>query len=136
MSGRILDACPALFDKGAAALTALFDSGMLWGAKGLTMETVHSINLIVSNPDVRGGRPAIIGTGVTVEDVAIAMIYHGQDADGIAGWYDLTLAQVHAALAYYYEHKSEIDANVRERRRTADELKEKLGGGRDTLLPR
>ncbi len=100
------------------------------------METILSINLIVSDPKIRSGRPVIAGTGITVEDVAIATVYHSQDADGIAAWYDLTLAQVHAALAYYYEHKAEIDASIRERRRMADELKEQLGGGRNSLLPR
>jgi uncharacterized protein (DUF433 family) len=33
-------------------------------------------------------------------DVAIALIYH--NPDGIADWYELTLPQVFAALAYYY----------------------------------
>jgi len=92
------------------------------------METVHSINLIVSNPDVRSGRPTIVGTGVTVEDIAISKIYHRQDVDSIANGYDLSLAQVHAALAYYYDHKTEIDTNIRERHRVADELKEQFGG--------
>lgn len=117
-------------------LTVTRASGMLAIVKGRVMETILGINLIVSDPKIRSGRPVIAGTGITVEDVAIATVYHSQDADGIAAWYDLTLAQVHAALAYYYEHKSEIDASIRERRSMADELKEQLGGGRNSLLPR
>lgn len=64
------------------------------------MEIIQSINLIAINPKVRNGRAYIVGTTVTVHDVAIAKIYHAQDVDGIADWYGLTLSQVHAALAY------------------------------------
>ena len=37
----------------------------------------------------------------------------------------ITLAQVHAALAYYHEHKAEIDADIAEGERFVEELKEK-----------
>jgi len=77
------------------------------------METVHSINLIVSNPKVRSGRPCIAGTGLRVLDIAIAMLFHDRSVDELASDYGVTLAQVHAALAYYYEHKTEIDADIR-----------------------
>ncbi len=93
-------------------------------------DTVLSIDLIVSNPKVRSGRPIIVGTTLTVEDIAITMIYHQQDPDGIAEWYNLSLAQVHAALAYYYTHKEEIDASMRQRRQMAEEYKEKRIGSR------
>ena len=94
------------------------------------MDTVLSINLISSNPDVRSGRPVVAGTGVCVSDVVMAMNYHQQDPDGIASWYGLSLAQVHAALSYYYEHKADVDAEVRERIKQARELKEKQVGSR------
>lgn len=99
------------------------------------METIQSINLIATNPKVRSGRPYIVGTTVTVADVAIVKIYHGQDADGIAAWFDLTLPQVYAALAYYYAHKDEIDTSIRERQKLAAEMKEKRVGSRHSLLP-
>lgn len=73
------------------------------------MDIVQSINLIAINPNVRSGRPYIVGTTVTVADVVIVKLYHGQDADGIAEWYGLTLPQVYAALAYYYDHKADMD---------------------------
>lgn len=78
------------------------------------METVHSINLIVSNPNVRGGRPCIAGTGLRVIDVAMAMLFHRRTPSEIASDYDLSLAQVHAALAYYYDHKAELDDDIRQ----------------------
>lgn len=98
------------------------------------MATVQSIDLIGTDEKVRSGRPYILGTSVTVADVAIVKIYHGQDADGIADWFGLTLPQVYAALAYYYDHKAEMDAQIRDQIKRAEELKEKRVGSRDSLL--
>ncbi len=97
---------------------------------------IHSINVISTNPKVRNGRPYIVGTTVTVADIAITKIYHGEDADGIAAWYGLSLSQVHAALAYYYEHKSEMDEQIQHQLKRAQELKEKRVGNERSLLPR
>jgi uncharacterized protein (DUF433 family) len=97
---------------------------------------VQSINLIAINPKVRRGRPHIIGTSITVADVAIAHIYHHQDADGIADWYGLSLPQVYAALSYYYDHKAVLDEQIRTQIRHAEELEEKRVGNEGTLLPR
>lgn len=100
------------------------------------MLTIQSINQIATDNRVRNGRPYIIGTSVTVADVAIVKIYHGQDADGIAQWYGLDLPQVYAALAYYYEHKEVMDAEIRAQIKRAEGLKESRAGGQDSLLPR
>lgn len=100
------------------------------------MDIMQSINLIAINPDVRSGRPYIVGTTITVADVAIVKIYHSQEADGIAAWYDISLPQVYAALAYYYDHKADMDDQIREQIRRAQELKEKRVGNAHSLLPR
>jgi uncharacterized protein (DUF433 family) len=100
------------------------------------MQEILSINAIATDPDVRSGRPYLIGTTVTIADVAIALIYHQLDADGIADWYGLTLSQVHAALSYYYAHKAAIDDSVREQIRRAEELKANRVGGEGSLLSR
>lgn len=97
---------------------------------------IHSINVIATNPNVRNGRPYIAGTTVTVADVAITKIFHGEDADGIAAWYGLSLSQVHAALSYYYAHKSEMDEQIQSQIKRAEELKEKRVGNERSLLPR
>ena len=99
-----------------------------------TQEAIQSINVIAINPHIRGGRPYVIGTTVTVVDVAIAKNYHAQSADGIAEWYGLTLLQVYGALAYYYEHKAEIDETVRKQIEQATLLKEQRVGGQNSLL--
>jgi len=99
------------------------------------MATRHIIDLITSDEKVRNGQPCIAGTGVRVMDIALAKIAHGQDADGIAEWYDLTLPQVYAGLAYYYQHKAETDETIRQNMKEARELKAKNGGKRHPLLP-
>ena len=100
------------------------------------MEAVLSINLITTNPDVRGGRPCIAGTGLRVTDVVIAHLFHDQTPDEIAAGYAVSLASVHAALAYYYEHKSEIDEDIRHQIETARQLKaDWIANGGTPLLP-
>ena len=75
------------------------------------METVldHHIKII---PDVRGGRPHIVGTRITVTDIVIMHLRLGQSLEEIAGKYDLDLADAYVAMAYYYDHRSEIDGSI------------------------
>ena len=75
------------------------------------MEVVldHHIEII---PDVRGGRPHITGTRITVADIVIMHLRLGQSLEEIAGKYDLDLAGAYAAMAYYYDHRSEIDESI------------------------
>ncbi|PJF40940.1 MAG: DUF433 domain-containing protein [Chloroflexi bacterium] len=98
------------------------------------MESINSINLIATNPSVRNGRPYIIGTTVTVTDIAIAKIYHQREPDEIAAWYDLSLPQVYAALAYYYQHKDALDEQIQAQIRRARELKDRRVGNEGSLL--
>jgi len=87
------------------------------------MATIIDIGtLLVRSPDVRGGRARIAGTGITVQR--------------IVGWYKLgllpeeiadrighiSLAQVHAALAYYHANRAEIDSEIDAEEAEADQL--------------
>ena len=98
------------------------------------METMHSINLIVSNPDVRGGQPCVAGTSLRVTDIVMASVFHDRTPDQIASDYAISLAQVHAALAYYYAHKDDLDDLMREQIRAARDYKEKQVGSKGSLL--
>ena len=60
----------------------------------------------------RGGRPRVAGTRITVDDIVIMHRHLGQSLELIAGKYDLKPAAVHAAMAYYYDHKAEIDGQI------------------------
>jgi uncharacterized protein (DUF433 family) len=79
-------------------------------------------SLIVRSDDMRGSRPRVAGTGVTVRR--------------IVGWYQqgltpeeiitelphLSLAQVYAALTYYHVNREEIEADIIEEAATAERL--------------
>ena len=59
------------------------------------------------------GRPWIEGTTMKVVELVTTKIAYGWDADELARQYPhLTLAQIHAALAYYYDHKEMLDAEA------------------------
>ncbi|GAB5494149.1 MAG: DUF433 domain-containing protein [Phototrophicaceae bacterium] len=98
------------------------------------MVTRHIIDLIVSDDTIRNGQPCVAGTGVRVLDIALAKIAHAQDAEGIAEWYDLSLPQVYAGLAYYYDNQAEIDSEIRRQMQLAREMKEQGIGKRHSLL--
>ena len=61
---------------------------------------------------VCGGRPRIAGRRIAVHDVVVWHEKMGQSPDQIASDYDLTLAEIHAALTYYYDHREEIEAEL------------------------
>ncbi len=65
-------------------------------------------------PDVRGGKPRLSGTRLTVADLVVLHWRLGQSLEEIAGKYDLSLAAVYAAMAYYYDHRAEIDRSIEE----------------------
>ena len=87
-----------------------------------TVALVDIGTLIARDSEIRSGRPRIAGTGVTVRR--------------IVGWYKLgltpeeivqrighlSLAQVHAALAYYHANRDEIEADIAAEEADADRL--------------
>jgi len=74
--------------------------------------TVEIASLIDRDPAIRAGRPKIAGTGVTVMRVA-GWYKMGMTPEEIATQYGhLTLAQVHAALAYYHANTEAIEADL------------------------
>ena len=77
------------------------------------MATVIEIGSLISRrPDIRGGRPCTAGTGVSVRRVA-QWYNMGLIPEEIARKFGhLSLAQVHAALAYYHANCAEIDADL------------------------
>lgn len=61
---------------------------------------------------LRGNKPHLVGTRITVSDVVILHLRLGQSLEEIAARYDLSLAAVYAAIAYYYDNKTEIDDEI------------------------
>jgi uncharacterized protein (DUF433 family) len=86
---------------------------------------------IVSTPGICGGRPHIDGHRIQVEDVAIWHERMGMSPDQIVSEYpSITLADVHAALAYYYDNRQRIDADIEAAKKYAEEMRAKAGPSR------
>ena len=85
-------------------------------------------------PGIVGGKARIAGRRIAVQDIVIWHERMGKSTDEIATEYDLTLADVYAALTYYFDHRAEVDKSIREgdafaealRQRTTPKLKGKL----------
>jgi uncharacterized protein (DUF433 family) len=80
---------------------------------------------IESTPGISGGKPRIAGHRITVQNIAVWHERLGKSADEIAAEYDLTLADVYAALAYYFDHRAEIDQSIAEGRAFAEALRQR-----------
>ncbi len=94
--------------------------------------TVLAINTIVMTPRVCGGAPRIDGTRITVDWIAGQIIYAGRTVDDMVQDYShipLTAAQIHAALAYYYDHQPEIDRLIEESNDQLDEVRRRSDTG-------
>jgi len=88
----------------------------------MTTLTVDIGTLITRTSDVRGGRPRIVGTGVTVQRI-VGWYKLGLSPEEIAEAFGhLTLAQVHAALAYYHANREEIESAIAADEAEADRL--------------
>jgi len=83
-------------------------------------------SLIVSSPEIRGGRPRIAGTGVTVRRIAAWSNLGCLPEEIAAKIPHLSLAQVHAALAYYYANRTEVDADLAEEEEETEPWMRKL----------
>jgi uncharacterized protein (DUF433 family) len=88
------------------------------------MATVTEIGSLISRrAEIRGGRPCIAGTGVSVRRI-VQWHNMGQIPEEIVQTFGghLSLAQVHAALAYYYVNQQEIDADLASEERETEVL--------------
>ena|SRR5215212_1283949 len=66
------------------------------------------------------------GTRLTL-DTVLGAYERGDSPEEIAeGFYDLTLADVYAILAFYLSHRSEVDAYLAARDAEADEIRQKF----------
>ena len=78
---------------------------------------------IEKTPRVCGGRARICGHRVRVMDVAVLHEKRGLSAEEIVHQYPgITLADVHAALAYFLDHRDEIEAEFRKDEAAVREL--------------
>lgn len=64
---------------------------------------------IVRDENVRSGEPRIAGSRITVLDVKQRVIDRDDDPHVVAGEYDVPVADVFTALAYYYDNRDEFE---------------------------
>lgn len=80
---------------------------------------------IEQTPGIRSGKPRISGTRICVSDVVI-WTEQGRSPDEIVCKFpQLSLAGVHAALAYYHDHREAIDRQIAESEAFADDTRKK-----------
>src|SRR5437867_2138357 len=99
----------------------------------ITVSTEH----ISKTPGICGGKACIAGHRVRVLDIVTMYEGAGRSPEEIVEQFpSITLADVHAAIAYYLDHRDEIEAESQRDKATAEKyramfpskLKEKLGG--------
>lgn len=81
--------------------------------RGMNSEVSQSYRYIVRSPEVRGGNARVEGTRIAVHDV-IGLLQNGETIDSVVAncLPVLTRAQVYECLAYYEDHRGEIDVLV------------------------
>lgn len=82
---------------------------------------------IETRPDICAGQPHVRGTRITVGLIAREVEHLGMTPDEvIAAHPHLTLAQVHAALTYFYDHREEMEGAMRSSEEIESQLRERF----------
>lgn len=106
--------------------SVILDTVLLDKPTSTLMATKSLDQRIIQTSDVCRGKPRIAGHRITVQNIAIWHDRLGWSADEIASEYDLELADVYAALAYYFAHREEIDQSIRESEAFVEELRRQM----------
>jgi uncharacterized protein (DUF433 family) len=76
------------------------------------MSTVEYAHIMIG-PD---GVPVLAGTRIKVVEIVLDHLAHGSDAQEIHREFPLlSLGQIHSALAYYYDHQDDMEADISRR---------------------
>ena len=74
------------------------------------------------------GVPLIAGTNMKVVELVMGQLAHGWSPEELFFQHPyLTLGQIHAALAYYWDHQRELDADIERRWQFAEAARHKAG---------
>lgn len=85
--------------------------------------TIDLDSLLEIREGFRSGRPCIAGTGVTVHTIVEYYLSGMSPAEIYEGFPHTSLAGIHAALAYYFTHKAEIEDDFAEEDRMIEEMR-------------
>jgi uncharacterized protein (DUF433 family) len=79
---------------------------------------------ISKSPGIQGGKACIAGHRIRVMDIVIWQEDLSMSPDEIVAAYpEITLSDVHAALAYYFDNVKEIRNDIRRNDELADQLR-------------
>lgn len=77
------------------------------------------------------GVPLIEGTTMKVIEIVLKTHAYGWSPDELQFQHPyLTLGQIHSALAYYWEHKEELDRDIKRRREQVEQIRRDVGPSR------
>lgn len=92
------------------------------GTTPLTSTTYEHVQL---NAD---GMPIIAGTTMKVVELVMAQMAYGWSPEELHFQHPyLTLGQIHSALAYYWDHKEVLDADIERRLNQAEKARQAVG---------
>lgn len=93
--------------------------------KNMATALVNIGSLVTTKPGVRGGRPYIVGAGVTVRRIVYMHYKEGLNLEQIIeDMPHLTLAGVYAALTYYHANQAQMDADFATQDAEEDKLEQ------------
>ncbi len=88
----------------------------------LTITTYEHVQLDAN------GVPIIADTTMKVVELVMAQMAHGWSPPELHFQYPhLTLGQIHSALAYYWDHKQALDADIEQRWQWAEQARREAG---------
>ncbi|MDA1191599.1 MAG: DUF433 domain-containing protein [Candidatus Poribacteria bacterium] len=94
-----------------------------------TVETATDHPYITRREGFAGAKPIIKGTRLKVSYIVTEYELMGWSPDEIVTAHPhLTLAQVHDALSYYYDHTEEIHREIRESEEFVKRMEERFSG--------
>jgi uncharacterized protein (DUF433 family) len=81
---------------------------------------------IESRPEKCGGRPCIAGTRIRVHDIYVWHVLDGlSPVEILAEKPELSLASIHAAISYVFDHRDEIERELADENADYERLKQK-----------
>lgn len=92
----------------------------------ITMNSIASVAYPHISLDEQGV-PIITGTRTKVVEIVLDHLAHGSDAREIHREFPLlALGAIHSALAYYYDHQTEMDEDIARRKQKVDAIKTEI----------
>jgi uncharacterized protein (DUF433 family) len=121
----------SLLDAGLKAGIWCFKA-QLWGYNVTMSATTPSrrslADYISKDPKVCGGKACIVGTRIRVQDIYILHELRGLSIEEIVeGYPQMTPAEAHAALAYYWDNRQEILDEIKAGEELVEQIKKAQG---------